>query len=579
VSAPRIVVTALSTCPALGFVWRRPGAPWVLTVVCRATFVLRPGRAVLAPKQHLPVAGDRGYPDGSSAAVYAPSDLVPRRGKPAVIVAGGRAGAARIAVGSVDKRAPGASLGPTRATPGPADWQGQTLPADLEAAGFDVAPPDQRLDALRGDEPLILEGLHPEHASLTTQLPGATPIGLVEGPGGRVRRLAFSADTLWIDATTGLGALVFRGEVDLGRGLPRAVLVDLALPADPRRLQSTMGVSSTALHKAALPFLGGPPPAPPPPAPPPVAPPPMVPVAPSPPVPEESPWTRGLIAARPVEPLPLVAPLREVPRAPMPEPEPPRGPRPRLTLLWFEVESAPRVWRDVGFRALLDARDERLPEPDELADVDVADREDRRDLLEILACGEPLSRAGVSCAFGRSVSEDGRLSPPVALVAGDLMLSFDPRERLKALASALAPHAADQALKAELTAARAFLAARGVGHGVGVCALLADRLREAARVLPDKDRPPDLDGDVDRGLLDARAFARRSALGGPHVRAALAVEGESLAVYLPKPLADRLPRATRLSVRLLVAVHPGVEPPEPVALRVLAAALVSAPRG
>jgi hypothetical protein len=272
-----------------------------------------------------------------------------------------------------------------------------------------------------------------------------------------------------------------------------------------------------------------------------------------------------------------MAPLREIARAPEPSPEPPRGPRARLQLLWFEAESALRVWRDEGFRAILDELDQLPPEPGDAGGESIADREDRRDLLAILAHGEPLARAGVARALGRAVSEDGRLSPPVVLVAGELTVAFDPREKLQALASALAPHAAAEVVKGELAVARAFLAARGVGHGAGVCALLAERLRVAARTLPERERPPDLEGDVDRGLLDARAFARRPALGGPHVRAALTVGGESLAVYLPRPLVDRLPRALRASVRLIAAVHPGVDPEEAFALRPLAAALVSAP--
>lgn len=570
-----IRVVALSTCPVAGLVWRRAGEGFRLTVICRATFVLRPGRAVLVPRQHLPVAGDRGYPDGIRGEVYAPSDLVPRKARVDVLVVGAARGAqTRIEVGALDKRAPG----PARPTRGPQDWQGYTLAGDLD---LNVAPPDQTLDALRGDERLVLSGLHPEHAHLETQLPGLGPIALLEGPGARVRRLPLHADTLWIDASQGIGALVYRGEIELARGVPRAVLVDVEVPSSARRLQATAGVSTEALRQAALPFLGG---AAPPPAPPPMVPvaaplpPPMVPVAaplPAADAPGASPWVSGLIASRPVE-APIAAVVPVLAARPVAEVEAPRGPSPRLDLLWFEPGSAPRVWREATFRSLLLAMEQRLPEAEELIAGDVADREDRRDLLEVLARGEPLSPAGVRRALGRSAREDGRLSPPLSLLAGELGVSFDPRERLKALVSALTPQAGHEAIKAEIEAARAFLAARGVGHGAGVCALLADRLRAAAATLPEKERTPDLDGEVDRGLLDARAFPRRPALGGIHVRTTLAVGGERLAAYLPKELAERLPRALRLPVRAIVAVHPGVDPRESPALRPIALAIVGA---
>jgi hypothetical protein len=157
---------------------------------------------------------------------------------------------------------------------------------------------------------------------------------LVEGPGLPARRLALRADTLWIDSSAGIGALVFRGQLSLDHGLPRAVLVDISQTGGARHLQSTVGVSSAAVSQAALPFLQhARPAAPPPPAV--VTPPALVPLtappalaqaAPPPPdATEQSPWVSGMIAARP--PVPLthtpIQPVRQV--APEPEPDVPRG--------------------------------------------------------------------------------------------------------------------------------------------------------------------------------------------------------------------------------------------------------------
>ncbi len=107
-----VSVVMLSKAPVDALLWQRPPNAPVLTVVCRATFVLAPGEAVLAPDQEPIAAADRPYPDGSSRGLYAPCDLVPMKPKADIVLVGQafapgkqpvRSLVVRLAAGEVDK--------------------------------------------------------------------------------------------------------------------------------------------------------------------------------------------------------------------------------------------------------------------------------------------------------------------------------------------------------------------------------------------------------------------------------------------------------------------------------------------
>src|SRR5262249_3611833 len=61
----------------------------------------------------------------------------------------------------------------------------------------------------------VLENLHPEHARLSTQLPGIRPTAVVERAGRAPYALALRCDTLWIDTDRSRCTLVWRGQVPL----------------------------------------------------------------------------------------------------------------------------------------------------------------------------------------------------------------------------------------------------------------------------------------------------------------------------------------------------------------------------
>ncbi|MFO0761812.1 MAG: DUF2169 domain-containing protein [Byssovorax sp.] len=292
----------------------RPHA-YAMAVICRATFHLAPTTAELADDQDPPAEEDNYWNDDPSRSLYAPSDLIPFKPRPEVILVGNafaprkepvRKLTVRLIVGEVDKSievfgdrsfslegtlrdgarfvkmplryeraaggpetdnpvgvrldardAQGLTQIPNLQPPGlfitqlgehipaigfgpiapswpsrreklgrhagafpPARLQGwaeRPLPADIDTAYFNTAPRDQLLEAIRDNERIILENLHPEHPRLITSLPDLRPRATLERSGAPPEEVQLSADTLWIDTDRCLCAVVWRGQIRLSR--------------------------------------------------------------------------------------------------------------------------------------------------------------------------------------------------------------------------------------------------------------------------------------------------------------------------------------------------------------------------
>jgi hypothetical protein len=91
------------------------------------------------------------------------------------------------------------------------------IPPEFDWNYFQSAPPDQQIDYLRGDEWVVLEGLHPEHAGVQSRLPGARALARVYGlaDGGEGHRITLVADTLSIDADDLFCSVVWRSSFAL----------------------------------------------------------------------------------------------------------------------------------------------------------------------------------------------------------------------------------------------------------------------------------------------------------------------------------------------------------------------------
>ncbi len=94
-------------------------------------------------------------------------------------------------------------------------WHERPLPDGFDPSFFNVAPRDQRVSEIRGNERIVLENLHPEHPRLVTSLPGLLPRAVAERASGRRDEVALVGDSMWIDTEQGLCTVVWRGRVGL----------------------------------------------------------------------------------------------------------------------------------------------------------------------------------------------------------------------------------------------------------------------------------------------------------------------------------------------------------------------------
>lgn len=102
------------------------------------------------------------------------------------------------------------------------------VPAGFDWAYFQVAPRDQQMDALRGDEQIVLEGLNPTSPVVKMRLPSARAFarvyglsahGLAEG-----RPIPLVADTLHIDGDEQTISIVWRRAFPLPSGADRGAI-------------------------------------------------------------------------------------------------------------------------------------------------------------------------------------------------------------------------------------------------------------------------------------------------------------------------------------------------------------------
>ena len=83
---------------------------------------------------------------------------------------------------------------------------------DFDWGWFNAAPLDQQVPGyLRGDEPILLENLHPQHPRVECRLPGMRPRLFVASHDGVAEEVTLVCDTLWLDADALVAVVVWRG--------------------------------------------------------------------------------------------------------------------------------------------------------------------------------------------------------------------------------------------------------------------------------------------------------------------------------------------------------------------------------
>jgi hypothetical protein len=272
------------------------------------------------------------------------------------------------------------------------------------------------------------------------------------------------------------------------------------------------------------------------------------------------------------------APPVPTPRASSPRAEPEGA----IQLVFYDVESMPRIRRTPRWRSILLDLEKRPPDPD-LEDPafakDPSEVEDRREIFEVLARGAPCIAIEINEALIAAVRDDGKLVSPLLLASGELQLPFDEIETLRATVTTVTPLAGnDENLRASIDIAKQFLAIPGLTTAPAVAEGLTARIREAWNQGKRVVAPGYLDAQTERALTEQRHYQRRTVFGGTHLRALLHCGGSSpIPTYLRESVAKVLPLYSRFKVRVVVEVHLQIDPYETnqAALRGLALARVS----
>ncbi|MBW2528306.1 MAG: DUF2169 domain-containing protein, partial [Deltaproteobacteria bacterium] len=246
-----VPVAAISPVRVGTVLWSISGS-YHLTVIVKGRLALVPNGDMALTSAEPIVSVDGGASRGPASGVAAPREIAPQLGRVDVVLTG-RAGGSSLAGAPspdamvtvrlalqrdghrlIDKSLSMVAgdevlpLGPLS----PTDFQRRqllgalditqlegltpTIPAGLDWRFFQCAPPDQRLEPLRGDEWIELEGLTAE-GRLRTRLPslqGAARLyGL--GPGRPPEPVPLALDMVRIDALHRTCALIWRGSIPL----------------------------------------------------------------------------------------------------------------------------------------------------------------------------------------------------------------------------------------------------------------------------------------------------------------------------------------------------------------------------
>src|SRR5215212_7838266 len=105
-------VVSLCALRASGFEWQPRAGAYTLTVICKATFELRPNECALDPEQEDPSDTDTYWNDDPARSLVMPSDRAPYKVRADVVLVGhayapkrepARAIMTRLLVGEIDK--------------------------------------------------------------------------------------------------------------------------------------------------------------------------------------------------------------------------------------------------------------------------------------------------------------------------------------------------------------------------------------------------------------------------------------------------------------------------------------------
>lgn len=202
---------------------------------------------------------------------------------------------------------------------------------------------------------------------------------------------------------------------------------------------------------------------------------------------------------------------------------------------------------------------------------------DREAVSLLLGSHDALSPEALRLEIAEAFSRDGAFELPFVIVEGELELTLDEGELLRAQVASARPFSSTGGkLKERITAIENLLATPDLegANASAFARVMTDRLRQefvqANRSLP----PSYLDDAATRLVLERRAYQRRMVFGETWLRALLRMDGDKAPIptYLPDSLSPKLPMFQRIRVAMVVEVHAAQDQYEahPHSLRALA---------
>ncbi len=240
------------------------------------------------------------------------------------------------------------------------------------------------------------------------------------------------------------------------------------------------------------------------------------------------------------------------------EPPPAADLREYLEVIWSDPEAVQSAKRSRTFRDLfVDKKVRRglLTAPEEAS----TEGKERAELSKLLSTARAYTDLGsVELALAGALDEHGSLEPPHVVVSGDLIILLDDRVLLEAICGIIQPLLAkDKAL------AEAHELAKTALEGTWTLPRSIDQALKKLREALSKDVQGGIEQSARRQVLERKDLDQRAVLGAQHIRASLAfTDTQSMTIYLPQVMKDRLPLYERFPVRILATVHPRQDPQE-----------------
>ncbi len=598
-------VVSSTGLPVLGFDWTwGPRRERCYTIVAKLTYALAAGRSELATR-HEPIA-TRPVLDAKGVALLRPCDVVPFKQRADVLLTGlafppgPGPFAAKLVVGSLRRRVelPASNAPVTLAETGFSNLAfspGDCLASETSPASYQVFGADRQATISPAQCDVTMENLHATSPVLRTSILGHALVARPERrPDASFRLLP---DTLVFDTEAATCTVTFRASRTAEGALENEVIVVELAAATQSAAESSpgdTGVVFGAPRDRTLPFKKqapearshppsfAPPPPPVPPSPSSVVPPAALPsVQPPPPSlsrPESVQRPAYEVASPRVDPRPPSVATSSAPSdaraasdlaaaadkadAARAKPRQDRSvPRSldgapseatRLEILWLDKTKHDAVRAAPALASLFGPGERRvLPSgrAPHLA-VDAAER----DLTIAILQGQPATATSFASLREEAVEESGRYRAPVVVVAGDLTMLFDERLRLEgAIANAQGTFSGSKPVRDIVATAQSVLdnawsPAPALDHALEQIRDAVGRVTSASLSL--------FDAQLERGLLERRAYRKRTAVGAERLRFDMVLAGgATVPAYLPATLADHLPLCRSFPARALAEVH------------------------